>query len=224
MLLSLSSPWHRKLFIQLDLMWNGWDERDHWKVLSRQQKHRFVNCSLTVLERFQRQNSISVPLGQVSHVHSFGNSKEDSCRARGLHCEEKIITGIHLYSPSFPLEPLRFSLTQNPLPSPPHLFSLVQYLTSASAPIISSSLYKFAISIFNGLSGLGSVNSCCIADNVLESVYMGDQCSVVSSVRQISPVLKWTFGWQIGVTNSILGGEMGYFGGMVMLRSQRPPS
>jgi hypothetical protein len=41
--------------------------------------------------------------------------------------------------------------------------------------------------------------------------------------RQISPVLKSTFGWQIGVTKRTVGGERGYAGGMWMSRSQQPP-
>ena len=42
-------------------------------------------------------------------------------------------------------------------------------------------------------------------------------------MRQISPVLKLMFGWQMGVTKCIVGGVWGYVGGMVRVRSQRPP-
>jgi hypothetical protein len=44
---------------------------------------------------------------------------------------------------------------------------------------------------------------------VLLSVYTGLQCSVVRSVRQISPVVKEMFGWEIRVVKRIVGGERG---------------
>lgn len=53
------------------------------------------------------------------------------------------------------------------------------------------------------------------------SVYAGDH-DVLSRSRQISPVLKSTFGWQMGVAKVILGGASGYEGGMRMSRRQRP--
>jgi hypothetical protein len=43
---------------------------------------------------------------------------------------------------------------------------------------------------------------------VVEMVYAGDQ-DVFRRSRQISPVLKSTFGWQMGVTKRIVGGESG---------------
>jgi hypothetical protein len=43
---------------------------------------------------------------------------------------------------------------------------------------------------------------------VVEMVYAGDQ-DVLSRSRQISPVLKSTFGWQMGVMKRIVGGESG---------------
>lgn len=53
------------------------------------------------------------------------------------------------------------------------------------------------------------------------SVYAGDH-DVFRRSRQISPVLKSTFGWQIGVVKVILGGASGYEGGMRMSRRQSP--
>lgn len=58
---------------------------------------------------------------------------------------------------------------------------------------------------------------------VVEIVYAGDQL-VFSRSRQISPVWKCTFGWQIGVTNLISGGVFGYVGGILMSSSQQPPA
>ena len=55
------------------------------------------------------------------------------------------------------------------------------------------------------------------------TLYAGVQASLSRS-RQISPVLRAMFGWTMGVANSILGGARGYDGGMVMVRSQRPPA
>jgi hypothetical protein len=66
------------------------------------------------------------------------------------------------------------------------------------------------------------VSSWWIADSVLESVYAGVQCSEVSNVRQISPVVKEMLGCAMRVENFMVGGWMGYVGGMEMLRSQRP--
>lgn len=48
-----------------------------------------------------------------------------------------------------------------------------------------------------------------MADRVEESVYTGLQCSEVRSVRQISPVVKEMFGWEIRVVKWILGGLNG---------------
>jgi len=56
---------------------------------------------------------------------------------------------------------------------------------------------------------------------VVESVYAGDQV-VLSRSRQISPVLKSTFGWQMGVMKRMVGATRGYVGGMAMERSQQP--
>ena len=53
-------------------------------------------------------------------------------------------------------------------------------------------------------------------------VYAGDQ-DVFSRSRQISPVLKCTFGWQIGVWNLIVGAARGYVVGIEIVRLQRPP-
>jgi len=57
---------------------------------------------------------------------------------------------------------------------------------------------------------------------VVEIVYAGVQL-VFSRSRQISPVLKSTLGWQMGVTKRIVGGERGYCAGMRMERSHVPP-
>ena len=43
---------------------------------------------------------------------------------------------------------------------------------------------------------------------VLEMVYAGVH-AVLSRSRQISPVLKSTLGWQMGVTKRMVGGERG---------------
>lgn len=48
-----------------------------------------------------------------------------------------------------------------------------------------------------------------MADRVVEIVYTGLQCSLVNKVRQISPVVKEMLGWEMRVTNCILGGESG---------------
>ena len=127
-------------------------------------------------------------------------------------------------SSSLPLEPKALSLIQPPLPSPFHLHSPVQYRINPSAPTASSSLYRFAISTFSGLSNPGLLNSCCTAPNVLLIVYAGLQCSLVNSVKQISPVCMLTFGWQIGVLKNTFGGSVGYRSVTVTSRSHRPPA
>lgn len=48
-----------------------------------------------------------------------------------------------------------------------------------------------------------------MAVNVDERVYTGLQCSVVRRVRQISPVAKEMFGWEMRVLKMIFGGEKG---------------
>lgn len=57
---------------------------------------------------------------------------------------------------------------------------------------------------------------------VVAMVYAGVQL-VLSRSRQISPVLKSTLGWQMGVMKRTEGGELGYDGGMWMSRSHVPP-
>jgi len=57
---------------------------------------------------------------------------------------------------------------------------------------------------------------------VVVIVYAGVH-DVLSRSRQISPVLKSTFGWQMGVVKRIVGGVRGYVEGMWMERAQRPP-
>ena len=52
-------------------------------------------------------------------------------------------------------------------------------------------------------------------------MYAGDQ-DVFSRSRQISPVLKSTLGWQMGVMKRIVGAARGDVGGMEMERSQQP--
>jgi hypothetical protein len=61
----------------------------------------------------------------------------------------------------------------------------------------------------SGESGCGSVSSWWIAVSVVESVYTGLQCSVVKSVRQISPVVKEMFGWEMRVAKWMVGGASG---------------
>lgn len=53
-------------------------------------------------------------------------------------------------------------------------------------------------------------------------VYAGDQ-EVLSKSKQISPVLKCTFGWQMGVRKRTVGGARGYESGIWMSSFQRPP-
>lgn len=78
--------------------------------------------------------------------------------------------------------------------------------------------------MFKGLSGSPpALNSCCTASSVLTIPYAGVH-DVFNKSRQISPVLKLTFGWQIGVWKRISGGELGYDDGIVMERSQFPPA
>jgi len=58
---------------------------------------------------------------------------------------------------------------------------------------------------------------------VAEMVYAGVQV-VLSRSRHISPVLKSTLGWQMGVMKRMVGAARGYWAGMRMSRSQIPPS
>jgi hypothetical protein len=48
-----------------------------------------------------------------------------------------------------------------------------------------------------------------MADRVVEMVYTGLQCSLVKSVRQISPVVKEMLGCEMRVRKWIVGGERG---------------
>ena len=48
-----------------------------------------------------------------------------------------------------------------------------------------------------------------MALSVDDSVYTGDQCSAVNSVRQISPVVNETFGCEMRVRKWMLGGLRG---------------
>ena len=53
-------------------------------------------------------------------------------------------------------------------------------------------------------------------------VYVPDQPSFFSKSRHISPVSSDTFGWTMGVEKEMVGGDKGYEGGMMIVRSQRP--
>jgi hypothetical protein len=64
------------------------------------------------------------------------------------------------------------------------------------------------MSTFSGLSGSALVNSWCTLVIVVAMVYAGVQL-VLSRSRQISPVLKSTLGWQMGVMKRMVGGELG---------------
>lgn len=90
----------------------------------------------------------------------------------------------------------------------PHLLSTHQNLTKLSAPILSPLFNSVAISTLNGLSTSGYASNWWMASNVDVSVYAGDH-DVFKRSRQISPVLKSTFGWQMGVVKVILGGARG---------------
>jgi hypothetical protein len=105
----------------------------------------------------------------------------------------------------------------------PIAYILVYNLTNPSAPTKSPSLINFAISRFNGLSASPpALRSCCTASSELTSPYAGVQ-EVFSRSRQISPVVKETFGWQQGVWKVILGGLLGYVGGRERWRVKVPP-
>lgn len=100
-------------------------------------------------------------------------------------------------------------------PSPPKLtqdptaYILVYSLTSPSAPTKSPSRTSFAMSKFSGLSASPpALSSCCTASSELTSPYAGVH-DVFSRSRQISPVLKETFGWQQGVRKVMVGGLLG---------------
>lgn len=80
------------------------------------------------------------------------------------------------------------------------------------------------MSMFNGLSGSPpALSSCWTASSVLTRPYAGVQ-AFFSRSKQISPVLKLTFGWQTGVRKRISGGSLGYDGGTEMVRAKRPPT
>jgi hypothetical protein len=74
---------------------------------------------------------------------------------------------------------------------------------------MSPSRSSAATSTLSGESGCGSVRRWWIADIVVDSVYTGLQCSDVSSVRQISPVVKEMFGCDMRVVKWMLGGDSG---------------
>jgi len=78
-----------------------------------------------------------------------------------------------------------------------------------------------ATSTLSGESGSALVNNCCTAVSVDEIVYAGLQL-VFRRSRQISPVWKWMFGWQIGVVKVIVGGERGYVGGIFIDSAHKP--
>ena len=63
----------------------------------------------------------------------------------------------------------------------------------------------FPASQFKGESGSGLDMRARMARHTLCSVHAGDHWSFRTS-RQISPVLKWTFGWKIFVAKRALGG------------------
>lgn len=53
-------------------------------------------------------------------------------------------------------------------------------------------------------------------------VITADQLSSKSE-KQILPLSKWIFGWIILVVKWMVGGLLGYCGGIAMLRCQSPP-
>ena len=127
------------------------------------------------------------------------------------------ITGPALCSQLFPNASLNRAIQSVSLHSftlppstylPPHLLSAHQNLIKLSPPILSPLFNNVAISTLNGLSTSGYASNWCIASSVDVSVYAGDQ-DVFKRSRQISPDLKSTFGWQIGVLKVILGGARG---------------
>ena len=96
----------------------------------------------------------------------------------------------------------------SPIYPPPHLLSPHQNLTKLSPPTLSPLFNSVAMSTLNGLSTSGYASNWWIASNVDVRVYAGDH-DVFKRSRQISPVLKSTFGWQMGVVKVILGGVRG---------------
>ena len=102
-----------------------------------------------------------------------------------------------------------------------NLSLIVYHLIKLRAPTSSPVLNSCATSTFSGLSGSALVSSWCILVMVLEMVYAGVH-AVLSRSRQISPVLKSTLGWQMGVTKRMVGGERGYCEGIEIERSQQP--
>ena len=117
------------------------------------------------------------------------------------------------FTKSSQFTPSLFQYSPLPLPNPTpqlptHLLSPHQNLTKLSPPILSPLFNSVAISTLNGLSTSGYASNWWMASNVDVSVYAGDH-DVFKRSRQISPVLKSTFGWQIGVVKVILGGTRG---------------
>ena len=97
---------------------------------------------------------------------------------------------------SFARSPPTFNQTACPPGSyytTPHFLSPHQNLTKLSPPILSPLFNSADISTLNGLSTSGCASNWWMASNVDESVYAGDH-DVFKRSRQISPVLKSTFG------------------------------
>jgi hypothetical protein len=67
---------------------------------------------------------------------------------------------------------------------------------------------RFPASQLSGLSAFGASINATIARQTVPIPQAGDQ-SDFSTSRHISPVLKSTFGWKIGVTKMTVGGEIG---------------
>eukprot|EP00499_Haloplacidia_sp_CaronLabIsolate_P007839 CAMPEP_0196777996 /NCGR_PEP_ID=MMETSP1104-20130614/5541_2 /TAXON_ID=33652 /ORGANISM="Cafeteria sp., Strain Caron Lab Isolate" /LENGTH=290 /DNA_ID=CAMNT_0042148163 /DNA_START=851 /DNA_END=1723 /DNA_ORIENTATION=- len=114
---------------------------------------------------------------------------------------------------------------------PPHLLpghacdacSTVYILAMLAYPSLSPWRSKLPASQLSGESGSGSPNKEATARHALNKSHVGVQLCFKKST-QISPVLKWTLGWNTRVRKVMLGGAIGYSFGHTILSSNTPPS
>jgi len=88
-------------------------------------------------------------------------------------------------------------------------FSAVNILAVDQYAVMSPFRTRFPASQFNGLSASGSLNKANTALQAASNPHAGLH-SFFKISKHTSPVLKWMFGWNIGVTNDIEGGDKGY--------------
>lgn len=101
--------------------------------------------------------------------------------------------------------------------------SLVYILAMDWYPRTSPERRRFPESQLSGLSGSGWAIKAIIALQTDCRVHAGLH-AFFSISRQISPVLKWTFGWKIFVKNRTWGGCKGYCSGTEKASWKTPPS